>query len=59
MILDDELNLALVRPLPAGAKLHSLLDCCHSGSTLNLEFRAKAREGAIYWKQEYEWQPRT
>lgn len=59
MILDDELNFALVRPLPAGAKLHSLLDCCHSGSTLNLEFRAKARDGPIYWKQEYEWQPRT
>ena len=59
MILDDELNLALVRPLPSGAKLHSLLDCCHSGSTLNLEFRCKAREGPIYWKQEYEYQPRT
>ena len=59
MILDEELNLSLVRPLPAGAKLHSLLDCCHSGSTLNLEFRAKARDGPIYWKQEYEFQPRT
>lgn len=28
-------------------------------STLNLEFRAKARDGPIYWKQEYGWQPRT
>ena len=59
MILDEELNLALVRPLPSGARLHSLLDCCHSGSTLNLEFRAKARDASIYWKQEYEYQPRT
>lgn len=59
MILDEELNLALVRPLPAGAKLHCLLDCCHSGSTLNLEFRCKARDGPVYWKQEYEYQPRT
>ena len=59
MILDEELNFALVRPLPTGAKLHALLDCCHSGSTLNLEFRAKARDGPIYWKQEYAFQPRT
>ena len=59
MILDDELNLALVRPLPTGAKLHCLLDCCHSGSALNLEFRCKARDGPVYWKQEYEYQPRT
>jgi hypothetical protein len=52
-IIDDELNTALVNPLPPGAKLHAVLDACHAGSMLDLEWRAKARDGPIYWKQEY------
>ncbi|XP_049405910.1 metacaspase-1-like isoform X2 [Solanum stenotomum] len=30
MIVDDELNATLVRPLPRGAKLHAIIDACHS-----------------------------
>jgi len=52
-IVDDELNAALVNPLPAGVRLHAVVDACHAGSMLDLEWRAKAREGPIYWKQEY------
>ncbi|KAJ7608345.1 caspase domain-containing protein [Roridomyces roridus] len=37
MIVDNELNKALVLPLPTGAKLVALLDTCHSGSLLDLK----------------------
>jgi metacaspase-1 len=38
MIVDDEINAALVRPLPHGVKLHALIDACHSGTALDLPF---------------------
>lgn len=37
-IVDDQIFKLLVRPLPAGVKLHALLDCCHSGTGLDLPF---------------------
>lgn len=38
MILDDEINATIVRPLPRGAKLHAIIDACHSGTVLDLPF---------------------
>ena len=38
MIVDDEINTALVRPLPHGVKLHALIDACHSGTALDLPY---------------------
>jgi len=38
MIVDDEINQAIVRPIPRGAKLHALVDACHSGTVLDLPF---------------------
>ena len=38
MIVDDEINATLVRPLPRGAKLHAIIDACHSGTMLDLPF---------------------
>eukprot|EP00919_Chromeraceae_sp_WS-2016_P073317 GHVR01173345.1.p1 GENE.GHVR01173345.1~~GHVR01173345.1.p1 ORF type:complete len:500 (+),score=113.87 GHVR01173345.1:35-1501(+) len=35
-ITDDELYNTLVKPLPEGAKLFCIFDCCHSGSALDL-----------------------
>lgn len=40
-ILDDEINAAIVRPLPRGAKLHAIIDACHSGTVLDLAFVCK------------------
>lgn len=37
-IVDDELNAILVKPLPPGAKLHAIIDACHSGTMLDLPF---------------------
>lgn len=38
MIVDDEINTTIVRPLPHGVKLHAIIDSCHSGTMLDLPF---------------------
>jgi metacaspase-1 len=38
VILDDEINEIIVRPLPRGVKLHAIVDACHSGTVLDLPF---------------------
>eukprot|EP00929_Paragymnodinium_shiwhaense_P100781 TRINITY_DN63366_c0_g2_i1.p1 TRINITY_DN63366_c0_g2~~TRINITY_DN63366_c0_g2_i1.p1 ORF type:complete len:409 (-),score=35.08 TRINITY_DN63366_c0_g2_i1:103-1329(-) len=38
MISDDELNRVLVQPLPEGARLVALMDCCHAGTGLDLPY---------------------
>lgn len=38
MIVDDEINATIVRPLPLGVKLHAIVDACHSGTVLDLPF---------------------
>lgn len=38
MICDGELRYYLVDPLPAGSKMTCLLDCCHSGTGLDLKY---------------------
>ncbi|KAL6905357.1 hypothetical protein ACP4OV_002958 [Aristida adscensionis] len=51
MIIDDEINAALVRPLPHGVKLHALIDACHSGTALDLPFLCRMnRSGQYVWE---------
>lgn len=38
VILDDEINDTIVRPLPRGATLHATFDSCHSGTILDLPY---------------------
>jgi metacaspase-1 len=38
VIVDDEINETIVRPLPHGVKLHAIVDACHSGTVLDLPF---------------------
>ncbi|KAJ6794524.1 putative metacaspase-1 [Iris pallida] len=54
MILDDEINEALVRPIPRGAKLHALIDACHSGTMLDLPYlcRINNRSGCFQWEEQ-------
>lgn len=51
MIVDDEINATLVRPLPRGAKLHAIIDACHSGTMLDLPFLCRMdRTGRYVWE---------
>lgn len=36
MIIDNEINDTIVRPLKEGVKLHAIIDACHSGTILDL-----------------------
>ncbi|KAG9070373.1 Ca(2+)-dependent cysteine protease [Linnemannia hyalina] len=38
VIVDDEMHAILVNPLPAGCRLTAIMDCCHSGSALDLPY---------------------
>mmetsp|Transcript_4590 Transcript_4590/g.17292 ORF Transcript_4590/g.17292 Transcript_4590/m.17292 type:complete len:411 (+) Transcript_4590:67-1299(+) len=38
MIVDDELFEVMIRSLPSGVKLTAVMDCCHSGTGLDLPF---------------------
>lgn len=38
MIVDDEIFDLIVAPLPAGCKLTAVMDCCHSGTGMDLPF---------------------
>ncbi|KAJ4774110.1 Metacaspase-1 [Rhynchospora pubera] len=51
MIVDDEINTALVRPLPHGVRLHAIIDACHSGTVLDLSFLCRMnRSGQYMWE---------
>jgi len=41
-ILDDELKILLANKIPVGCKCFVVLDCCHSGSGLDLRFNINA-----------------
>ncbi|XVF49474.1 hypothetical protein PTKIN_Ptkin04bG0015600 [Pterospermum kingtungense] len=51
MIIDDEINATIVRPLPPGVKLHAIIDSCHSGTVLDLPFLCRMdRQGRYVWE---------
>jgi hypothetical protein len=58
-IVDDEINAVMVNPLPAGAKLHAVVDACHSGSTFDLPYRTEMTAAGASWEREYNHQPRA
>jgi len=45
-IVDDHMFFTMVKPLPAGCRLTSVFDCCHSGSALDLPY-TYSTEGKI------------
>ena len=51
------MNRLLVNPLPHGVRLHAIIDACHSGSALDLEFKCKVKDTGVKWKPEYTRRP--
>merc|ERR1712110_69413 len=49
MIADDKIHETIVWPLPEGVRLTAVLDCCHSGTGLDLPFRLSKSQG---WREE-------
>eukprot|EP00850_Spirogloea_muscicola_P004776 SM000021S06409 [mRNA] locus=s21:17072:19173:- [translate_table: standard] len=53
MIVDDEINARLVRPIAYGVKLTAVIDACHSGTVLDLPFLCTFdRYGRFTWKDD-------
>ena len=52
-ILDDEINMRLVNPLPQGVRLHAIIDACHSGSVLDRPYQAVINNGVVTWNAAY------
>nr|GEX42435.1 hypothetical protein [Tanacetum cinerariifolium] len=53
-ILDNEVNTILVASLPHGAKLHSIMDTCFSGTLLDLPYLCRINRGGFYkWEDHH------
>ncbi|KAF9591718.1 hypothetical protein IFM89_006064 [Coptis chinensis] len=53
MIVDDEINATIVRPLPKGVTLHAIIDACHSGTVLDLPYLCRMtrdQNGRYLWE---------
>ncbi|KAF5183574.1 Metacaspase-1 [Thalictrum thalictroides] len=48
MILDDEINATIVKPLPKGTTLHAIMDACHSGTILDLPYLCRMNKNGYY-----------
>jgi Ca2+-binding EF-hand superfamily protein len=46
-ISDDELRSLLVESLPKGVRLTCILDCCHSGTALDLPYKVTIKENKL------------
>ena len=52
-ILDDELRAALAMRIPAGSKCLVILDCCHSGTAVDLRYQWQApAAGTLTYKED-------
>ncbi|KAK1313421.1 Metacaspase-1 [Acorus calamus] len=51
MLVDDEINNTIVRPLTTGVMLHAFIDACHSGTILDLPYVCRMnRAGFCQWE---------
>ncbi|KAK1287727.1 Metacaspase-1 [Acorus calamus] len=51
MLVDDEINDTIVKPLTTGVMLHAFIDACHSGTILDLPYVCRMdRAGFCQWE---------
>jgi metacaspase-1 len=50
-ILDDELYAHFVKKMPAGVNVTVLMDCCHSGTVLDLPYEINATQSKMSLNQ--------
>jgi metacaspase-1 len=50
-IVDDDLYKHLVKSMPAGVTVTVLMDCCHSGSALDLPYEINATQSKMSYNQ--------
>jgi len=48
MIIDDDIYLGCVQPLPPGVRLTAVMDCCHSGTLMDLPYEFQATSQAAF-----------
>lgn len=53
-IIDDDLCLKLVKPMQKGVLVTSLMDCCHSGTVLDLPYRFTADGDVMVRENQYD-----
>src|SRR3989338_3231687 len=46
-ITDDEMFSIMIQPLPPGARFTAVMDCCHSGTGLDLPFSFALTSGIL------------
>lgn len=49
-IVDDDVNRFLVNVLGPGVVLHAVIDACHSGTAMDLQYYTKFKNGSWSWK---------
>ncbi|CAM6028314.1 unnamed protein product [Sphagnum balticum] len=53
MIVDNEINDTIVKPLPYGVRLNAIIDACHSGTVLDLPYVCRFNSyGQFVWEDQ-------
>ena len=52
-IIDDDIYKDFVKPMPAGVNVTVLMDCCHSGTAMDLPYIMNATDTAMHRNDQF------